>query len=140
MKNQQNVTDFNIVADGVGGYHASYGYGVANTDYDYATMGYGASYAEAMEDALTQLVEEVDISLESEQALEEGFEKEMKTLGQDPTCESEVGEAVQEAYEEMLRDLGRTPTEAEEEQMAEESMGSGFEVGVVVYVKTGAVK
>lgn len=47
-----------VIFDGVQGFHATYGF--SSLDCDAAAMGYGHTYAEAIEDALDQLYEALD--------------------------------------------------------------------------------
>ena len=132
MTTSKQITSFDIVTDSIGGYHANYGYGVCNTDYDYAVMGYGASYEEAKEDALEQLEEEIGLGLANEHILEAGFTAEMVRQGIDPSSTDETDEMYADFAEEEAKALGRELTDDEKYLVL---ASDPIELGLVIYVK-----
>ena len=132
MTTSKNVTSFDIVTDHIGGYHANYGYGVCNTDYDYAVMGYGASYEDAKEDAMDQLEQEIGLGLANEHILEAGFTAEMVRQGIDPSSTDEVDEVYNDFAAEEAKSLGRELTDDERYLVC---ASDPIEFGLVIYIK-----
>ena len=76
--------------DGVGGFHASYGVGIATTDWDWATFGVGRNAREAAEDAAESLAQTYDLDSFSDILLTEAVEKLSDNEGQVIAAEFEV--------------------------------------------------